>query len=597
MNTPALSDPTATAPSPQLLAKPFRFYMRKHPREFVIGVIALFFTNLLDIMTPLALKAGVDAIEAKSPQGLYQAIGAFVGLMAGVTLFRYLWRIHFGAFQHSVAENLRNRLFAKFSELGPSFYQTKPVGELMSLITNDVNAFRMAVGPGILIFLDAVFYIVMILPVMITLSWDWTWRTLILLPLVPFFMRKMESLIAKLFTVQQEKLAAVSATSAEIVSGIRVIKGFAQEDNQAKFFNERSREYENACNHMARVGSAFEPVMQSSVALGSVILLYFCTDPVVTGAISLGTFVAFHEYIRRMVWPMSAIGLSTSWIEQGKASFVRIRDLLKVEPDVPDTGTIPLEKFESLEVRGLTYRYTGAPKNALCDINFQIRAGETIGIVGPVGAGKTTLLQLLCRLYPVEKNTILVNGRDVGDYTRNTLVRTVSLVPQDAFLFSDTIAENIAYGFDAFPGMDPVERVAGVVNIDHEINEIPERYQAFLGERGVNLSGGQKQRLTIARALIRTSPVLMLDDSLSAVDGKTEKAITQALREAREKNPSQTVVLVSHRLATLKHADRILVLRDGRIEAIGNHAALLQSSPTYRHLHELQTAQPREVSP
>jgi ATP-binding cassette, subfamily B, multidrug efflux pump len=571
--------------------QPLRFFMKRHPRAFISGITALFFTNLFDVLTPLGLKVGIDALEKKDHGGLLHAIGLYLVLMIGVTICRYLWRVHFGRFHYSVAEDLRNRIFAKFTELGPSYFQKKPVGELMSLLINDVNAFRMAIGPGVLILLDAAFLIAMIAPVMLWLSFSWTWKTMIFVPIVPFIMRRMEALINKRFHIEQEALSEVSAHAQEIVSGIRVIKSFAQEGNQVRIFNRASRKFELACNGVAQADSAFQPAMDFVVATGSVVLLYYCSNDVVLGTITLGTFVAFHEYIRRMVSPMSALGVGASMVEQGRASFARICDLLSTESDIPDNGTETIARFSSLEVRHLTFRYPGAPTDALKNLSFKIKAGETIGIVGPVGAGKTTLLQLLCRLYPTQTGEILVNGIQLPKYTRASLATAISYVPQEAFLFSDTVAENVAFGFDGFPGLDPVEHATSCVNIDHEVRSLPFGYESHLGERGVNLSGGQKQRLTIARALIRNSSMMMLDDSLSAVDGKTERAIVQAMQAARREDPTQTVLIVSHRLATLKHADRILVLNQGALEAEGSHDELLVSCKTYRVLHDLQTTQ------
>lgn len=570
--------------------RPFRFYLRRHPRAFTWGVVSLFFTNTFDVLTPLSLKYGIDSLEKSDNRGLVYAVAAYLVLMTGVTVFRYLWRINFGRFHHSVAEDLRNRIFTKLSELGPSFYSRTPVGQLLSLLTNDVNTFRMAIGPGVLILLDAVFYISMILPVMITLSWDWTWKTLIVIPFVPFIMRRMESLIHARSRAEQDRLSEMSGRAAEIVAGIRPIKSFAQEDNQARSFNVYSRKFEEACNLVAKVDSAFEPVMQFSVTLGAVLLLWLCTPEVMRGAVTLGTFVAFHEYIRRMVWPMTSMGIGISMVEQGRASFDRIRELLDTKTDIPNLGRQKLDGFKTLEVRGLTFRYQGAAGDALTGIDFHLHAGETVGLVGPVGSGKSTLLHLLCRLYPSERGMIRVNGIDIEDIERGSLSEIVSLVPQEAFLFSDTISENVALGLADFPGVEPVQEAATTVNIDTEIRQLPDGYGAYLGERGVNLSGGQKQRLTIARALIRRSPVVMLDDSLSAVDGKTEEAIVAALKEGRRRHPDQAVVLVSHRLATLKHADRIVVLNHGVIEAQGTHLRLIETSATYRRLHELQSS-------
>ncbi len=574
--------------SEALLQRPMSYFMKKHRGAFAAGIGALFVTNFLEVLTPLALKAGIDALEAKNSSGLYGAVGTYIALMIGVSIFRFSWRIAFGRFHHTVANELRVRIFTKLTTLGPSFFQRRPIGDLMSLMINDVNSFRMGIGPGVLLLLDAVFYTAFILPIMISLSWDWTWKTLIFLPLLPFFMRKMETVIHERFRVEQDRLAEVSASAQEIVSGVRVLKSFAQEDNHRALFNVRSRDFEQACNRVAKADAVFHPVMDGAVAMGSVVLLWFCTPEVTRGAISLGTLVAFHEYIRRMIWPMTAIGLSVSMIEQGRASFSRIHDLLAEKTDIPD-GHAECEKFESIEVRSLSFSYPGATHAALKGVSFRIEAGETIGIVGPVGAGKSTLLHLICRMFAAPRGTIFINGVDTADLRRASLSRLVSLVPQDAFLFSDSVEENIGFGFDQFPGREPVVAAALSTNIDAEIRALPEDYRAMLGERGVNLSGGQKQRMTIARAWIRETPVLMLDDSLSAVDGRTERAIVAELKEAREKNPSQTVLVVSHRLASLAHADRIVVLNDGCIEAVGTHAALLQSSATYRHLHELQT--------
>jgi len=575
----------------KLRQHPFRFYFRHDRPNFARGVIALFFTNLLDSLTPLTLMLAIDAIKVGDRIGLKDGILLYAALMIGVTVFRYWWRIYFSRFHHGVAEDLRNRIFAKFTVLGPSFYQKNPVGQLMSLLTNDVNTFRMAIGPGTLILLDAVFLITMIVPLMIYISPDWTWKTLIFLPLVPFLMRRMERLIHERYRVEQDRLADVSAHAQEIVAGIRVIKSYAQEKNKLDQFGRVSKEYELACNRVARVDAGFEPMMDFAVASGGAILLYFCSSDVVLGQMTLGSFVAFHQYIGKMVWPMSAIGMGISMVEQGRASFDRIRELVQVETDIPDNGKTAITRFDSLEIKNLTFTYPGSQRAALENICLKIESGETIGVVGPVGAGKTTLMQLICRLYPISSDEIRINGVPLDQIQLSSLREMISFVPQDAFLFSDTVAENVALGLSEFPGMEPVRDVTQVVNIDREIEILPEGYSAFLGERGVNLSGGQKQRLTIARALIRKSPVVILDDSLSAVDGSTEQNIVRSLRDAlaQRHDRHQTTILVSHRLATLQHADRIVVLNQGRIEGIGTHQELLLTSETYRRLNELQT--------
>lgn len=599
MQQPQTLPPTfPLAHTPESLAKkPFRFYFKEHRGLFSAGMAALFFTNLFDSLTPLALKYAIDELTKKDLNGLGRAILIYAALMTGVAIFRFLWRLFWGKFHHTVAEDLRNRIFAKFTVLGPSFYQKHPVGALMSLLINDVNSFRMGIGPGILILFDGIFYTAMILPLMVWLSPSWTWKTLIFLPLVPFLMHYMEKILHQRYRVEQDRLADVSGQAQEIISGIRVIKSYAQEGHRRASFNKTSRSYEDACNSMARADAAFEPLMDFSVAAGGAILLYFCTPEVTSGAVTLGTFFAFYEYIRKMIWPMTAIGAGISMIQQGRASFDRVKELLVTETDIPDEGDVILNGFQSLEIRDLTFSYPTSDAPVLANISLDIRAGETIGFVGPVGAGKTTLMNLVARLYPVESGKILVNGSSLEKIKQSSLHSIVSYVPQDAFLFSDTISENVALGVEEFPGVERVRDVTRVVNIDQEIEAVPEQYGAYIGERGVNLSGGQKQRLTIARALIRNSPLVILDDSLSAVDGKTERSIVQSLRrvlssrgdQGQKKN--QTTLIVSHRLATLKHADRIVVLFGGRIEAIGKHEQLMHISPTYRELQHLQSEQ------
>ncbi len=574
---------------PELNAKPFRFYMKQFPRPFAVGVVMLFFTNLFDSLTPLALKFAIDAIQAKEEQSLSKAVMIYIGLNLAFVYFRWGWRVYWGKFHQAVADDLRARIFSKLTLLGPSFYQKNPIGQLISIVSSDVNSFRMGIGPGLLILLDGIFYLGMYLPAMIWISWDWTWKTLILLPLIPPFMRKMEQLMHRYYRIEQDKLADVSANAQEIVSGVRVIKAYTQETNQLASFDKKSKIYEETCNKVARLDAIWQPVMEFSVASGTVILLWFCTDPVIQGTITLGTLFAFHEYIRRMTWPMSALGFSVSMIEQGRASFDRIRELLETETDIPDTGEKVVHEFEKLEVKDLSFRYAGAEHYALRDVSLTINAGETIGIVGPVGSGKTTLMNLICRLYPVEPNKVTFNDISVEDLKQSSLRRLISYVPQDAFLFSDTVAENISLGYTTEQALmnDHVKHFASVVNIDSEIEALPTGYESLLGERGVNLSGGQKQRLTIARALIRNSQFVILDDSLSAVDGKTEKLIVEQLKGALDR---RTVLIVSHRLATLRHADRIFVMNNGRVESVGKHDELLKTSATYKELNELQSS-------
>lgn len=582
--------------------KPILSSIRRFPRPFALGILTLAFTNLFDVLSPFALKKAIDAISGGDRGALRDAVLMYAVFIVLTVSFRHQWRIHFGRFHHSVAEDLRNRLFNKLSVLGPRFFEKNPTGELMSLMINDVNTFRMAVGPALLILFDAGFIIAFVLPFMLSISVEWTWKTMILLPVIPFIIRFMEDRIASASRQQQDRLAEMSGFSQELVTGIRVVKGFAQESNRQKTFRLFSNRYAESCNAVARYDALFEPALQIGIATGSVILLAWGSQDVLSGAVTLGTFVAFHEYIKRMIWPMAAIGSGLSLIQQGRSSYSRIADVLDADPEVEDLpgATRTIESVDALEVRNLTYTYPDATQPALLDVSFHLKRGEILGVIGPVGSGKSTLVQLLGRLRQAPANSILVNGQPLESIRLESWREQLAMVPQEAFLFSRTVEENLLFGsehdavVDKAADVKPVHRLAidtaAQVAIQAEIEKLPLGYRSWLGEKGVNLSGGQRQRMTIARALARSGCLMMLDDSLSAVDAGTESRILQSLRQS-----PMTAIIVSHRLQALGLADRIMVLNEGRVEAIGTHDELLVLSPTYRRIHDRQMSEQAPV--
>lgn len=581
------------SPTPEALKKqPFLYYFRKHKRTFVVGLACLLATNILDALPPLLIGMAIDQISGNEG---FENVGKTLGLLILVTvflsIFRYMWRIFWGRFHHSAAADLRIRIFNRYTDLGPDFYSTNSVGQLMSLINNDVNSFRMAIGPGILILMDALFILCIVPPLMMSISVSWTWKTLILIPLIPIITKKLMNAIRLSYKNQQDKFGEMSGVSQEIVAGIRVIKSYAQELNQTRLFNNYNKRYEEACNQVAKVDSLWSPIMELGVTTGSVILLFVGAPEVMSGAISVGSFFAFYQYIQRMIWPMTAIGLGANFIQKGRASFDRIVDLLEKEHNVPDTGTLSVSQFDTLEVNGLTFTYPNEETPTLKNISFTLNKGQTLGLVGPIGSGKSTIIELLCRQYPVESGKILLNGVSIENFKKSDLMNLFSVVPQDAFLFSRKVSENIALGLDNWE-MEDVYHITEAVNMDKEIREIPGGYEAYLGEKGVNLSGGQKQRLTLARALIRKSEVVILDDSLSAVDAGTEKQILTQLKNQLTHDGQQhqtTAIIISHRLASLRWANKILVLKNGAVEAFDHHDNLLNNSPTYKNLFHMQT--------
>jgi ATP-binding cassette subfamily B protein len=569
----------------ELLKKPFRFYLQKHKVTVGLGSLWLLLTNALDVSVPYLQGRAIDAItQEQSMTDIAQVIAWLFAVIAGLSIFRFLWRVFWATFHHQVAEDLRNRLYSRMAHLGPTFFRPRKIGQLITLISNDVNSFRMGIGPGMLILFDGISLILLILPQMFWISTTWTWQTLALMPLVPFAVRAILNRVHAEYHARQARFADVSGSAQEIISGIRVIKSFAQEENQTTQFNVHSRGFLNACDRVSKWDAFFGPALELPVALGCVVLLLVGSNQVISGAVTLGQFFAFYQYIQRMVWPMSAIGIAMGQVQEARAAFTRIREVLEYPFDVPDTGNIEIFELQTLEVRDLSFTYPGASLPALENINFRIDRGDGLGIVGKTGSGKSTLIELLTRQYEVAPGSILINGISIEKIKLSSLRKLIGVVPQDAFLFSRKVSENVALGLDAWDIEDVREATANV-RLDQEIESWPNAYDALVGERGVNLSGGQKQRMTLARAMIREAPLVILDDSLSAIDAKTEEAILSHLHDELRKTTS---IIVSHRLNSVKEADHILVLQQGRMEAFGRHEDLLRSSSTYQTLHEMQ---------
>jgi ATP-binding cassette subfamily B protein len=575
----------------RLKKSPLLFYIGQNKRAFGLGMFFLIVTNTLDALYPLILKQGIDQVVAKAQwNDVLKTSLLFFGMMTSLALTRLWWRTFFGRYHTLAAEDLRNRLFHHLTTMGPSFFQKNPVGELMSLITNDVQSFRNGIGNGVLVLVDSACLFVLLLPIMISLNPVWAWKTLIFLPLVPFIIWKLTQVIFKNYKAQQDRLSELSGISQEIIAGIRVIKSFVQEKVRLGIYNRKSREFELSSNKTFQADALFGPVMEFGVASGSVILLLVAADDVLSGIVTVGTLVAFQRYIQKMVWPVTALGLGLSQYQKGMASFRRIREVLEQKSDIPDEGNIEIKDFKALKVQRLSFQYPGSLVWALKDISFEIQPGQTVGLVGPVGSGKSTLVSLLSRLYPASQESIFINDIPIENITQRSLHSQLVLVPQEPFLFSESINQNINFTSEEENPAEVLEW-ARVVDIDHEIETLPMKFESALGERGVNLSGGQKQRMTIARGLMTKAPFIILDDSLSAVDTKTEKSIQDRLRNS----DNRTQLIIAHRLSTVEHADRILVLNQGRLEATGTHLELLQKSATYRELASIQ-GYPVEVS-
>lgn len=570
-----------------LLNHPLLFYIRTYPRPLILGVTFLLITNLLDAIWPLILKEGIDRITTHVSMGeMGRTALTFFLVMASLSITRYGWRMGFGRFHTLTAEHLRTTTFRHLVALSPGFFLRKPVGELMSLLTNDVQSFRNAVGSGLLVLADGFLILVIVIPIMISMNFVWTLYALAFLPLVPLLIWLVMKRIHDAAKAQQESFARVTAHSQESVAGIRIVKGFALENVRLEHFNKESKEYERTSNVTAKIDSLFHLVMEFGVTIGTIIFLFSAKDDMISGAASIGTFVAFHRYIMKIVWPMTALGLGISQVQKGFGAFSRIRELLNEKSEIEDRGQKALGDFESLEFHRVSFQYPGATTWALRDVSFRIKKGESLGIAGAVGAGKTTLLSLLTRQYAPSSGEILLNGSPLETYSLADLRQLLTLIPQDVFLFSETVTWNVGFGHSQDFSDQQAEAMAKQVELHDEVIRLPQSYQSLVGEKGVTLSGGQKQRLALARGLVMDSQALILDDVLSAIDTKTERRIDQMLFSRRQKGGTQ--ILVAHRWSTLMRCSHLLVLTEGQVESFGARADVQAQSPFMQDLQKIQ---------
>ena len=499
--------------------------------------------------------------------------------------------------------DIRGDLLNRLLLMEPEFYVRNRTGELMSRATNDLNAVRMVLGPGIMYSGQTIVGMALAIIVMSQLSGSLTLWVLLPVPIVAVVVQHFGKVIHELYEKIQASLATLSAKVQENLAGVRVVRAYAQEEAEIRGFDEPNREYVSRNVKLIRTWSMFMPSLQALIGITFLIVLWQGGHFVLRGRISLGALIAFYSYLGILVWPMIALGWVTNIFQRGAASMGRLNYILAAKPQIDDrAATIPAEqKVEGeIEFRNLTFAYpttmAGGSANAtgngnrpttdgvLHDINLRIPAGSTLAIVGPTGSGKTTLAALVARLWEAPDGAVLVDGRSIREWPLDTLRRAIGYVPQDTYLFSETVGENIAFGLPNFD-LERVRAAAEVASLDSDVQEFPAKYDTMVGERGITLSGGQKQRTALARAIVRDPRILILDDSLSSVDTQTEERILSGLRGIMR---DRTTILIAHRTSTVRDADQIVVLRDGRITERGTHDELLARGGYYADLYQKQ---------
>ena len=563
----------------------YRVFIKKYKRYFIIGTLSLIAVDIINIFPPLIIKKAIDVFsnEVNLPK-----IAVLSGLFILVSLFqgvcRYLWRIHFIGTSFRCDYDLRMAFFGHIETLSRKFFQKYKTGDLMSRATNDIGAVRLAVGPGLLIGLDAIFYFFVVPPIIIYLSPKLSFYTFLLMPLTPYIAYKIKDVIDKRFRDVQEQFSRISEKVQENTSGIRIVKSFNMSRQEERLLGDLCKDFMKKNLKLAIPQSLLGPVFEYITYMGVILLLFMGGKMVLEGAITLGTLVAFQRYISMMVWPMTAIGWCLSLLQRGNASMKRIDEVMDERSEIVskiDTTRQFVPQGE-IEFRDVNFRYENQTEWVLKGITLKIPAGQRVAIVGPIGSGKSTLASMLSRMIPVSDRSLFIDGIDINTIDIKILRRHIGYVPQDTFLFSERITDNLLFGVETAGGGNDVEELARMAGIESEIQELPYRYESYLGERGINLSGGQKQRITIARALAINPNIIILDDCLSAVDARVEEII---IKNILQKFPGRTMLVVTHRLPAVRNFDMIVVMQDGMIVEKGTHEQLIKINGLYTSLY------------
>ncbi|MCC2377440.1 ATP-binding cassette domain-containing protein [Bacillus wiedmannii] len=564
------------------------WFFKQEKRAYIIGIIMLFGVALLELVAPKVLGIVVDEINNGTLTSEKLLKWVILLVVVGITMYilRYLWRIMIFGSSLKLARQLRKNLYEHFTRMSPSFYQSRRTGDLMAHATNDIQAIQQTAGSGVLTLVDSLAVGGCVLVAMgFTISWKLTLLSLIPMPIVAISTNYYGTLLHKRFHKAQQSFSEINDKVQESMSGMKVIRSLGQEKEDLQAFRKKSEDVVHKNMLVARIDSLFDPTISLIVGFSFLIAVCYGSLLVVRGELTVGDLVTFTTYLGTLVWPMLAFGWLFNIMERGRASYDRVEKILSQKSDVVNREDA-VHKVASGDVTFAvdSFSYKKNELLQLIDVHFDLKKGETLGVVGRTGAGKTTLLKCLIREYDHFSGELKVGERDIRDVTLYGVRSAISYVPQDHFLFSASIGENIAFG-KADATYNEITRAAEIACIHDDILQFSEGYETVVGERGVSLSGGQKQRISIARALLTNAEILILDDCLSAVDAKTEETILNALKRERA---GKTTIITAHRLSAIQHANLILVVDEGRIVQRGTHEQLMEENGWYKEMYESQ---------
>jgi ATP-binding cassette, subfamily B, multidrug efflux pump len=570
--------------------RPLYPYLKKYRRGFMVGTLCVLLLNGIAVQSPQVIRVALDYLQkgGRSSQKLvfYALLMVAIALSKGI--FQFLTRWIVIGISRDIEFDLRNDLFEHLERLSYPYYQRTRTGDIMARATNDLNAVRMLLGPAIMYSANTLVFTAGALIYMMKISPKLTLYTFLPLPVASIVIQYFGRQIHERFEKIQAMFSDISARAQENFSGARVIRAYVQETAEVRQFEAANTEYIARSLPLARLMGLLWPTLEFTLGLAIVLVLWLGGRQVLSNRISIGDFGAFLTYMVQLTWPVIALGWVINIFQRGTASLKRIDEIMQEKPEITDEPSVLLAGPPDAELRGeiefhrLNFAYNGTP--VLHDANLKIPEGSSLAIVGPTGSGKTTLVNLIPRVYDAEPGAIVIDGHFIREFPLEFLRSHIGFVPQETFLFSDTVRENIAFGLEDATD-EEVRAAAEAANIAADIESFPDKYQTMVGERGIALSGGQKQRIAIARALIRNPRILILDDALSSVDTQTEDKILNHLREVMR---GRTTIFISHRVSTVRNADRIAVLHGGRIVELGTHDELIAREGYYTDLYNKQ---------